>query len=161
MTMETVDLAYRIKTADTQEILEHLKKCDHSFQPILTKRVNIEEYARKIFDRATTFEAWHARILVGLLAAYFSNNPERSAFITNVSVLEDFMGKGIASRLLNECKEYALQENFGEIRLEVHKVNVRAIGLYRKLSFVPYEIREDFLIMRLALIDNQKSFDNP
>ena len=157
MTMENADLVYRVKTANTQDILEHLKKCDHSFQPILTKRVNIEEYARKIVDRAITFETWHGRILVGLLAAYFSNNLERSAFITNVSVLEDFMGKGIASRLLNQCKEYALKENFGEIRLEVHRVNIRAIDLYRKFNFVPDEIREDVMLLRLALIRPSES----
>jgi len=150
--METVDVTYRIKTANTQEILEHLRKCDDSFQPILTKRVNIEEYARKICDKAITFEAWHGKILVGLLAAYFSNDSKRCVFITNVSVLEDFMGMGVASRLLQECKQYAVQENFWEIRLEVNKENVRAIHLYRKFNFALDETGKDVLTMRLELI---------
>lgn len=149
--MEAVEIIYRVKVAGTKEILAHLEACNNSFHPLLTQRVNIEEYSRKIFEKAVTFEAWNGKVLVGLVAAYFTNDANRCAYITNVSVMDAFMRLGIASRLLMECVERAAKENFKEIKLEVNKENARAIGMYRKFNFKYDGIDEDFVKMRLEL----------
>jgi ribosomal protein S18 acetylase RimI-like enzyme len=150
--MEKSGIIYKIKTATVKEILAHLKECNNNFSPPLAERVNVDAYSRKLYEKSVTFEAWEGRCLAGLLAAYFNDSTDCSVFITNVSVLKDFMGLGIASELLRECIEYAIKENFREIKLEVNKENSYAIGLYRKFDFIIDGISDSFLKMKMELI---------
>lgn len=143
---------YKIKTATTKDIFVHLSECNQDFIPPLTDRVNIEEYSRKLFEKSETFEAWDEHSLVGLLAAYFNDSSGYSAFITSVSVLKGFIYRGIASDLLKMCVEFANKKSFKEIRLEVNKKNIKAIGLYRKFGFSIYEPNNDILKMKLELV---------
>jgi ribosomal protein S18 acetylase RimI-like enzyme len=149
--MKKDEVIYKIKTANADEILAHLRESSNNFFPPLIERVDIEEYSRKIFEKSTTFEAWNGNLLTGLLAAYFSKGLDRTVFVTNVSVLADSMGQGIASRLLGNCIEYAIHENYRVINLEVHKENSHAIGLYRKYNFINDGANGDYLKMKMEL----------
>ncbi len=150
--METLKIIYKVKTATLTEIFAHLMACDDDFHPPLNERVNIKEYSQKIFEKSITFEAWRGVTLVGLLAAYFNDIPSRSTFITNVSVLKNFMSLGIASELLRKCIGHAVQENIREIRLEVNKRDSQALGLYRKFDFVVDGLDNDFLKMKIEMV---------
>lgn len=147
-----MEIVCKIKTATMKDILTHLKECNDNFYPPLNKRVNLEEYSRKIYEKSVTFEAWKEVYLVGLVSIYFNNDTDRSAYITNVSVLKSFMGLGVASELLRQCIQYAVIENFVEIKLEVHKESNHAINLYRKFDFVVDSVDNAFLKMKLKLI---------
>jgi ribosomal protein S18 acetylase RimI-like enzyme len=146
--MKTTNIRYKIKTATENEIFSHLTECSDTFVPPLAEGVNINEYAKKIFEKSVTFEAWADKLLVGFIAAYFNDNVDGSAFITNVSVLKKFIGLGIASKLLDMCIEHARKNNFREIMLEVHKRNNAAICLYNKFSFKNYETEDDILLLK-------------
>jgi ribosomal protein S18 acetylase RimI-like enzyme len=148
-----MEIIYKIKTAKTQEILAHLNECNDGFYPPLIERVNLEEYSQKLFEKSVTFEAWNENVLVGLLAAYFNQNMDRSVFITNVSVLKKFMGLGIASELLGQCIKYAIGKKIMEIKLEVNKESAHAISLYGKFDFVMDGVSEGFVKMKLNLIN--------
>jgi ribosomal protein S18 acetylase RimI-like enzyme len=149
-----MEIEYKIKTASEEAILMHLRECNNNFFPPLTERVIIEEYSRKIFEKSITFEAWKEHLLVGLIAAYFNKEAGRSVFITNVSVLEDFMHLGIASGLLRRCIEYAASNKFEEISLEVNKENIPAIGLYRKFDFIDIGESNSFFKMKMVLTND-------
>lgn len=149
--METIGIVYKVNTVTKQEVLTHLRECNNNFFPPLAERVNVDEYAQKIFEKSVTFEAWNGKTLAGLLAAYFNDISDNSVFITNVSVLKDFMGLGIASKLLEECIGYGYKENFKEIKLEVRWDNHHAIGLYRKFDFKIDGKDKDYLKMKLEL----------
>jgi len=151
LNLKSNKIKYKIKTAAVNEIFSHLKECNENFTPPLDDRVNIEEYAKKIFDKSVTFEAWQDQLLVGFIAAYFNDNFSGSAFITNVSIVRNFMRLGIASRLLNLCIGYASQNNFKKLKLEVNRHNNSAIRLYDRLGFVSYKTNEDTLLMKLEI----------
>jgi ribosomal protein S18 acetylase RimI-like enzyme len=144
--MKMANIKYRIKVATENEIFLHLTECSNSFAPPLAQRVNIDEYAKKIFEKSITFEAWTDHFLVGFIAAYF--NVDGSAYITNVSVLNKFVGCGIASTLLDMCIEHARKNNFREIILEVHEHNSSAIFLYKKFCFIICETKSNILTMK-------------
>lgn len=148
-----MEIIYKIKTVNAQEILAHLKECSDDFYPPLIERVNLEEYSRKLLEKSITFEAWNQNFLVGLLAAYFNQNTDRSVFITNVSVLKKFMGMGIASELLGQCIKYAASKKIREIELEVNKESAYAINLYGKFDFVIEGVSERLVKMKLKLIN--------
>ena len=63
-----VAVHYRANTASTVQIAEHLLCCDPDFVPKLSERVDIPDYAEKIVNKATRFEAWSNGTLVGLVA---------------------------------------------------------------------------------------------
>lgn len=148
--LETAKIEYKIKIATEEEICQHLKECDDNFFPHLSERVNIEEYSKKIVENSVTFEAWSENILIGLLATYI-NEKTYSAFITNVSILQKYRGLSISVELLSKCIEYVENSNFKEIKLEVHKKNFKAIGLYEKFNLIKYDSLGDLDLMKLEI----------
>jgi 2-polyprenyl-3-methyl-5-hydroxy-6-metoxy-1,4-benzoquinol methylase/ribosomal protein S18 acetylase RimI-like enzyme len=127
---------YRLNRASKTKIIEHLQACDASFSPPLSTRVQIKDYARKIECNAMRFEAWKDDRLVGLVAAYFNDHLRRIAYITSVSIVEEFVGKGVANILLKRCVDYAKSSGIYKISLSVSKKNISAIELYKKNSFI-------------------------
>jgi ribosomal protein S18 acetylase RimI-like enzyme len=148
--LETSKITYQIKKAKEEQIYSHLKECNTNFFPPLSDRVNLEEYSKKIADKAITFEAWSENTLVGLIAAYM-NEETKISFITNVSVLKNYMGLGIAAELTKNCIEHIRQHNFKEIKLEVHKNNLSAISLYKKFNFTTYDSVDNQDMMKLEI----------
>lgn len=135
-------LAYSVNRADAMQIAAHLRACDAAFIPPLSGRVDIDEYARKLVDRAERFEAWAGECLAGLVAAYFSEDGARRVFISSVSVLPEWRGSGVASGLLERCLSRA--EAFGgePVELEVGRANAHAIRLYERFGFTAVQ-RQD------------------
>jgi ribosomal protein S18 acetylase RimI-like enzyme len=148
----TNNIIYQIKTAMEEDICFHLNDCSDSFIPSLNSRVNIEEYSKKIAERAVTFEAWINGKLIGLIATYF-NFEAQYGYITSVSVSKQFMGAGIASELLKRCISHANTNMLKEIKLEVYKENIPAINFYKKYNFAQNEIKNDSMFMS-HLLDN-------
>lgn len=132
----TAPIDYSLNRASAAEIAAHLRACDADFVPPLRDRVEIGRYAKKIADRATRFEAWSGRTLIGLAALYCNDSEGRCAFITNVSVVRPWTGRGIAARLVAQCVEHAKVSGMRRISLEVESGNTPAIRLYRKCGFI-------------------------
>lgn len=149
--MDTAPIDYKIKTAGDSAIADHLQNCKHLFVPCLDETVNIHDYSVKLANLALTFEAWASTELVGLVAAYFNDTSKRNAFITNVSVLPGFAGRGIAGTLLQHCVKYARDNNFREIVLEVNQHNGPAIKLYKRHNFSETAFKGELKIMTLTL----------
>jgi ribosomal protein S18 acetylase RimI-like enzyme len=122
-------------TATTQEIVDHLTLCDASFAPPLSERVDIRDYAAKLSAHAMRFEAWDDDTLIGLVAAY-PDHARGRMFISNVSVLPEWRGHGLAAGLITRCGDAARELGLRSMVLEVAEENVAARRLYAKLGFV-------------------------
>jgi ribosomal protein S18 acetylase RimI-like enzyme len=147
--MDTV--SYKIKIASIQSIFKHLENCKDNFVPVLEDRVNIREYAEKLFIKSVTFEAWQNDLLAGLVACYFNDPDRKTGFITSVSVEEKYSGSGIAKELMKMCIDYAVKNKYKEILLDVGSNNSRAINLYDKLGFIIIDNDNEFLRMKLEI----------
>lgn len=148
--MTNTDLNYTQSQAKLDELIVHLNGCKNDFIPPLDEKVNINDYALKIHANAITFEVWNNNDLIGLVAAYF-NQENLTAFITNVSVLSNYGGQGIAANLLKNCIGYARIQAFLNIALEVNSNNFAAIRLYEKFGFQSLAQKNENLIMKLNL----------
>ena len=135
--------------ASEQDIYSHLVKCNENFTPPLNNKVNIQEYSGKIFGKAVTFEAWSGNVLVGLVASYFNDPNGQTGYITSVSTIKAYMGKGIASILINMSINYARQHSFETIILEVDKASEQVINLYKKFRFQELEEKNTSMLMKL------------
>jgi len=147
------DIVFRSGTATYVDVLYHLQKCDSRFLPKLSSKVNLSDYANKIQEFAVIFEAWSGNKLIGLVAAYM--NQERCGFVTNVSVVPDFLGQKIAYKLLVNCIEQAIVLGIKELVLEVSSNSIDAIRLYENNGFKTYCKNNDIITMKLELRDNK------
>ncbi len=126
---------FRINTANFSDVYNHLIGCDQSFVPTLSKRVDITAYAQKLVENSEMFEAWANNELIGLIAVYCNDPAQEEAYISSVSVLAHWMGKGIASRLLSNCLAFVHKSGFKSVGLEVGVENAAAISLYLQNNF--------------------------
>lgn len=148
--MQKQKITYKIKTSTENDVHLHLCNCNDSFVPPLNTRINLTDYSKKIYDNAITFEAWNDKELIALIASYF-NKENDFGFITNVSVIKEYIGTGIASELLKMCIEYATNQHYKSIKLEVIKDNIPAINFYKKYNFTQIDTKNDSLIMNHIL----------
>jgi ribosomal protein S18 acetylase RimI-like enzyme len=138
---------FTIDQASLEDIRKHLETCDSEFDPHLSSTVNLYEYSQKIEKYSTTFEVWSEKELTGLVAAYFNDPEKRTGFITNVSVLPNYKGMGLASRLMENVIIFAKDHHYQNIKLEVKSFNTAAIHLYSKFGFVSEISNENVLKM--------------
>jgi len=116
--------------------------------------VDIQEYASKIRNHAKTFEIWYEGYLIALVAAYLNDFHTKKGFITNVSTELAYKGMGFASELLKSCIEYAQQNGFVTLDLQVHESNIAAQIVYSKLNFQERDCDNHYLTMSLNLKNN-------
>lgn len=152
----SVAVDYLSHKASEAEIAAHLVRCDADFVPPLSDRVAIQDYARKIASTALRFEAWSGGSLIGLVAAYCNDRDKCIAYITSVSVLRAWTGKGIGAHLVGQCIEHAKESGMQLISLEVAETNMRAIKLYAKRGFVVSKANGPFVAMNLYLTSREE-----
>lgn len=142
---------FRQNRAAATQIAAHLWACDAVFVPLLSKRVDIDGYARKIAYKAQRFEAWANDELLGLVAAYCNDSKKGTAFVTSVSVLPQCQGRGIASELIARCIDHVRGLDFQRIELEVSDQNHNAVSLYKRHRFLADRQNGNWTIMCLAM----------
>ena len=140
-------ISFELNTASEEQIVDHLALCDADFVPPLARRVDLADYAKKIVDRATRFEAWDGP-LVGLLAAYCNDPESGAAFVTNLSVRREWRGRGVATRLIELLVAHAGRAGFRCVQLEVDLANARALERYEKSGFEITGMQGGVAIMR-------------
>jgi len=124
-----------LNKAGAIQIAAHLRACDNMFVPPLSGRVDIDSYAKKIADKSIRFEGWVEGELVGLVAVYCNDGAAPFAYITSVSVLPQWGGRGIASQLVECCIDHVRKLGVMQIELEVDEKNHAAGNLYKKHGF--------------------------
>jgi len=140
-------IEYKINSASGKIIIEHLFKSADLFFPPLYTYVSIEEYGKKLFEKATNFEAWHENKLVGLAAAYFNDFTNKIGFWSNLSLLNEYQNQGIASILASSVIEYGKNNGFERIILEVKSKNEKVKKFHEKHGFVKTGQNKDCFIM--------------
>jgi ribosomal protein S18 acetylase RimI-like enzyme len=144
-----------------EHIQQHLKTCSSIFTPKLSSYVDIEQYSKKIFDHAKLFVEFDKNKMIGLVAAY-DNSMKKIGWITNVSVDPGYVRKGIASRLMNECRNYFEKRGYLNIFLEVYCDNKKAIELYTKHGFIVHKNNNNIITLnqQLKMRDYNKEFED-
>ena len=143
MIMSFANIFFKIKSANINNIEDHLTECSHLFIPPLDTYIDIKRYSKKLFSNAITFEAWDDGKLIGLIAIYLNDFDSKIGFITNVSIAENYLGCGLATELIKRSIEFSRGEKIKKISLEVNRNNNKAISLYKKCGFC---INKDVLI---------------
>jgi len=131
-----MNIEYKIGVGSQNEIYLHLLDCDKFFIPKLSEKVNISEYSEKIFNKAINFEAWDNERLIGLVSMYINEEDTSFGYITDISIINEYKNRGIASNLLKKWIKYSKDINLNWISLKVDTKNVSAVNLYNKFNFM-------------------------
>ena len=143
--LDQTGLEWKHNQSSVNDILNHFKQCDNNFMDELASRVDIEDYAQKLVDKAQRFEIWNGDCLIGLLAAYCNDEID---YITNVSVDRNYTGRGLGQDLLKRCVAVSKSQSKNSIELEVKKDNEIAIKLYNKMNFNKISEENGYLKLR-------------
>jgi ribosomal protein S18 acetylase RimI-like enzyme len=147
----TGPVTFATDTAAPDAVAAHLQACDASFIPPLSVRVDIDRYARQLCQQGVRFEAWADGLLVGLVAGYCNDRAKRLAYVSNVSVLPAWTGRGIAAELLRGFVAHARTGGFHRVELDVNPGAAPALALYARHGFVVTGARGADLTMSLDL----------
>jgi len=147
-----MNIEYKIGVGSQNEIYLHFLDCDKFFIPKLSEKVNISEYSEKIFNEAINFEAWDNERLIGLVSMYINEEDTSFGYITNVSIINEYKNRGIASNLLKKCIKYSKDINLNWISLKVDTKNVSAVNLYNKFNFMEEKHKNSSSFLKLELI---------
>ena len=148
-----MDLNFKYNNAEKNDIFSHLRKCNKVFVERIEQRIDLKEYSVKLFNRAINIEVWDGNKLIGLISIYKN---DFNGFVSNVSVVENYNKKGIASALIKQLIEYSKNNEISNLKLEVDKNNEIAIRLYKKFDFEIISEYKESYIMNLHLIKEFK-----
>ena len=151
-------IKFNWNTADSKQIHHHLLDCDNTFVPSLSSRVDLANYAAKLFERAQRIECFDKDDLSGLLAFYLVDDQE--VFITSISISPAYQGRGLGKQLLFELEDYCQKNSILRIVLRVSKDNKSAIKFYNASNFVARKEKEPSEI-EYEMVKHLKNLSKP
>ncbi len=147
-----MNIRYTQNKASLEQIYEILNITSNDFIPPLSARVDICDYGAKIKSKAVCFEAWDDNRLIGLVACYYNNTETYEGYLTHISLLQTYCGKGIAKQLMANCMNYGIANSFKSIRLEASKKNKKSLMFWRCLRFQQIACNGNSLYFRKYLV---------
>lgn len=124
---------------NNKSIYAFLHKADSSFQPPLSKRLSITDYAKKLADHAQNIFAVRSNKNVAHAALYVNDLEHHKAFLSSIAVLPEFCNQGIGEQLMLECFSCAKAHGMKYLVLEVSHESTKAIALYKRNGFTSIE----------------------
>lgn len=141
----------RINTLSSEELASILLNFDSKYAVSLSKRVNIEEYSRKLFEYSEIISYYREQDIVGIVAMYCNDLKNKIAYISAILVHPRLRGKYVGDLLISKSKEIAKEKGMEILKLEVKKTNYKAISLYNKKGFTMIKDLNDTIYMELKL----------
>jgi hypothetical protein len=102
------------------------------------------------------------------MACYVNDPENETAYITTISILEKYKGQGLGMMLLKDCIDFAKNNGFKKVKLEVSKINTAAISFYEKYDIKPtsendkqHDISITTALKKMGRISSNKSYQFP
>lgn len=94
------------------------------------------------FDRSACFVIKLDRTIIGV-AVLFAQ-PNEAVEIKNISVHENFQGKGLGTALLSYLEQYCVKQAYQQLIIKTGNSSIGQLYLYQKNGFEIEEIEKDF-----------------
>lgn len=141
------------KVSDNNAAEEAVVQLEKMLVPSLTERgMDLSQYAAKLNTCGKIWCHYDMGKPVSIIAGYFNDTTSQTAYLSMLAVAKEYQGKKLASSLLAEFEDYAVQKGMCHVKLEVRKHNTVAQSLYRKFGYeVTDEASETSLYMKKKL----------
>ena len=83
-----------------------------------------------------------------IIGTFWLTHDNRRTFLHHFGILPNFQGLGLAKLLMDKCIEEIKEIGF-QVKMEVHKENIKALSLYRKYNFFDFSDYELMMMRKL------------
>jgi lipopolysaccharide/colanic/teichoic acid biosynthesis glycosyltransferase/GNAT superfamily N-acetyltransferase len=116
------------------ELKQSLHEIDKDFVPNLSERVDIDEYAERMMNRAKfMIERDQDAIIKGIVAVYIDDEKSPNGFVTHVATNKKYRNQGVAKRLMIKTMDYC--KKAGKTGIDLYTYNPIALDLYQNMGF--------------------------
>lgn len=123
---------YQPGTANHHEFLTFLKETDEVTIPRLSSRVNLEEYAKKVSQKAIMFVAKVGETWIGVEAVYFNKYPDFS-YNTILRVRKEYHNNSdIGMNIMLMQRKYLKEHGTKGLRFDIRKSNTALLNYHLK-----------------------------
>ena len=105
----------------------------------LSERIDIDEYSKKLQNKALHFTIYDNNKLIGFSPCYFNDTVKGVGYISSLTIRSSYRTFGLGSYLLDEIKKYAKNNDFYTVMVSIHIDNKVSSDFYRKNSFKVFE----------------------
>ena len=116
------------------------------FNPPLSESLDIYSYADKLYNHAHFISLLECDKIYGCLA-YYLNDTEHFVYITFLWISEVIQRNGWGKKMFKYLQSLTIG-SFNEIRLEVTKMNSKALSFYLNIGFNIDEDREKKYLLK-------------
>lgn len=131
--MKDIKIEYLPPPSNSYRLCKILKELDAAFQPRLSARVDIEQYARKLSENAELFYVVADGEDAANCAVYM--NRDKAAFISSFAVKRGMQRMGIGRTLMRAVISEGRRKGVEVIGLDVHECNTSGIHFYLSQKF--------------------------
>ena len=125
----------KVQTLISQkELVDFIESSSNEFKPPISHRVKIDDYCKKLLEKAEIFIARENHIVVGVIAFYCNDEIQNQAYVSYFYVRPDKRSQGIGKTLLLKAILHSQKVGMKSMKLETSSDN-RAISLYRRNGF--------------------------
>ncbi|PXX52520.1 acetyltransferase (GNAT) family protein [Hungatella effluvii] len=136
-------------------MLSFLKEIDESFPVPLLHKQDLENLTEKFVEKAKICAEIENNEICSMVVGYTNNVVNDMAHISVVATRQEYLGRGMAVRLVREFSEIAFSEGLTAVHLYSDSRNEAAIRIYEKVGFERYVVsskprpKDVHLILRL------------
>ena len=130
---KTSDEIVQIK--DYNILVNFLNKVDADLPIPLSKRVNLNDYAKKLLENGNVFGIMKNNLLIAAVLFYSNNFETNIAYLSLLATIAEYRGRGYARKLLTFVIRYCQNKKMKIIDLDTDFSNKNAISLYTKMDF--------------------------
>lgn len=121
-----------------KNIEDFLKEVDGTFPVPLSKKQNLKDFAKKLYEKATLTVKCEGEKILSMAAGYTDNTPDNKGYLSIVATLNSSQGKGYAKKLVKEFIDICEKKGLDAVHLYAVKENIAAVSMYEKLGFSEY-----------------------
>ena len=135
---QPAQLAQPVQKPTVKEIEAFLYAVDKDFPVAISEKVDLKEYAKKLFDNATFCYEYQNGVIAAMVAGYTHNLTENLAFVSIMATRKEYRGQGFASKQLAKFLEESRKAGAKGVHVYAVESNLPAVATYKKLGFERY-----------------------
>lgn len=129
------------------QLVDYFLAVQYDFSPALFERiknrsdvVSVEDYVEKLLINANVYAYFNlSSEIIAVIAIYTNDTISKNAYIPILSVKKNWLGKGLASSLVEQAIQIAKINFMKTITVKTWHPNTKAISLYSKFNFIIIE----------------------
>ncbi len=127
---------YKIKKIyNLEKIIMTLEKNDDDFNPPLSKRGLLENYAKKWVNEGVVLEISYKSNFAGIAVFYCNPESYKYSFLTFIAINRNYRGKGLSVLLMESVIDYCKGKGSLGLETQTSEENSKSLHLYTRLGF--------------------------